>query len=137
MLKKRDHPIVWGALFGCFLAPHGFAAWGASHRAVYASSVSAVHQRETIFEWQWVHPDRGVKLLALLLVIVGAVAVARFFWQWRLTRQCMRDLERATSAAREAANEKTAVLAELANCHLEAELLPSITDPLNGLKRVN
>ena len=82
MLKKLDHhPIVWGALFGCFLAPFGFAASGASERVVYAGSVAALHQHENIIQWHWVHSDRGVKLFALLLIIVGAVAVALFFWQ--------------------------------------------------------
>ena len=73
MLKKLDHPIVWGALFGCFVAPFGFAASGASDRVVYAANVNAVHQRENIFEWEWGHSTPGVKLFALLLVLVGAV----------------------------------------------------------------
>ncbi len=132
MLKKLDHPIVSGILFGCFLAACGKAAWGASHRMVDAGSVNAVHQRKNIFEWHWVHSDLGVKLFALLLVIVGAVAVAFFFWQLRLTRQCVRDLERATKAARGTANEKAAAIAELTNYQLEHELSTSITDTLNA-----
>ena len=131
MLKKLDHPIVWSTLIGCFLAPFGFAASGASHRAVYASRVHAVHQRENVFEWHWVYSDPGVKLFMLLLVVVGAVAVTLFFWQLHLTRQCVRDVERAAKAARETANEKATALAELTNYHLEPELLTSITDTLN------
>ncbi len=130
MLKKLDHPIVCGTLFGCLLAPFGFAVSGASDRVVYAGSVAAVHQHENIIQWHWVHSDRGVKLFALLLIIVGAVAVALFFWQLRLTRQCRGDLERAANAAREAANEKTAALAQLTDYHLEPEFLTSITDTL-------
>jgi hypothetical protein len=131
MLKKLDHPIVLGALSGCLLAPVGFAASGASDCVVYASSVSAVHQYENIFEWEWGRSAPGVKLFALLLVIVGAVAVALFFWQLRVTRQCMRDVERTTKAAREAANEQTAALAQLSNYHLDPELLTSIRDTVN------
>jgi len=131
MLKKLDHPIVWGTLFGCFLAPFGFAASGASHRVVYAGSVNAVHQRENVFEWEWGHSTPGVKLFALLLVIVGTVAVALFFWQLRLTCQCMRDVERAAKALRETANEKATALAQLTDYHLEPEVLTSITDTLN------
>src|SRR5712671_5134465 len=128
MLKKLDHPIVWSTLIGCFLAPFGFAASGSSHRAFYASRVHAVHQRENVFAWHWVHAGPGVKLFALLLVIVGAVAVALFFWQLRVTRECRRDVEEAANAAREAANEKRAALAQLSN-YLPTELLTSITDP--------
>jgi hypothetical protein len=131
MLKKLDHPIVRGTLFGCFLAPSGFAASGASHRMVYAGSVNAVHQRENVFEWHWVHSDRGVKLFALLLILIGAVAVALFFWQLHLTRRCVRDVERAAKATKETANEKATALAELKNYHLEPELLTSIMDTLN------
>jgi hypothetical protein len=122
MLKKLDHPIVWGTLFGCFFAPFGFAASGASDRVVYAASVNAVHQRENVFEWEWGYAGPGVKPFAFLLILVGAAAVALFFWQLHLTRQCMRDLERATNAARKAANEKTAALAQLTDHHLEPEL---------------
>ena len=122
MLKKLDHPIVWGTLFGCFLAPFGFAASGACERVPYAGSVNAVLQHGNEFERHWVHSAPGVKPFALLLILVGAAAVALFFWQLHLTRQCMRDLERATNAARKAANEKTAALAQLTDYHLEPEL---------------
>jgi hypothetical protein len=77
------------------------------------------------------HSTPGVKLFALLLVIAGTVAVALFFWQLRLTRQCMRDVERAAKAARETANEKATALAQLTDYHLEPEVLTSITDTLN------
>jgi len=132
MLKKLDHhPIVWGTLFGCFLAPFGFAASGACERVAYAGSVNAVLQHGNEFEWHWVHSAPGVKPFALLLVIVGIVTVVRFFWHFLLTRECRRDVEEAANAAREAANEKKAALAELSNYHLPPELLTSIRDKLN------
>jgi len=113
------------------LAPFGFAASGASRRMVYARSVNAVHQRKNIFEWHWVHSTPGLKLFALLLVIVGTVGVTLFFWQLHLTRQCTRDVEEAADAAKEAADEQAAALAELNNYHLDPELLTSIKDTLN------
>ena len=101
-----------------------------ANRGNYAGGVNAVRQRKNIFDWEWGHSPPGVKLFALFLVLVGTVAVPLFFWQLRVTRQCRRDVEKAANAAREAANEKTAALAQLTDYHLEPEFLTSITDTL-------
>ncbi len=121
---------MWSTLIGCFLAPFGFAASGASERVVYAGSINAVLQPGNEFEWHWVHSAPGVKSFALLLIIVGIVTVVRFFWHFLLTRECRREVEEAATAARETANEKKAALAELSN-YLPPELLTSIRDKLN------
>jgi len=119
MQKKLGRPIAFGTLilFAVFI----FVAWG-------ADGVNALYQRENIFEWEWEHPGTGVKLFALMLVIIGMVTVMLFCRQLRLMRQCMRDLERATNASREAANKKRTALAELTSYHSEPELLRSILE---------
>jgi hypothetical protein len=131
MLKKLRHPIVWGILFGCFSVGFGFTVCDANPRVDYIGTVNAVHQRENVFEWDWLYSDRGVKLFMFLLVLIGIVEVGLFFRQLRITRQCVKDLERATKAARQTTNEKAAALAELSH-YLERELSTSITDTLDA-----
>ena len=120
MQKKLGRPIAFGT--PTLLAVFIFVAWG-------ADGVNALYQREKIiFEWEWEHPHIGVKLFALMLVIIGMVTVMIFCWQLHLTRQCRRDLERATNASRDAAIKKRTVLAELTSYHAEPELLRSILE---------
>ena len=119
MQKKLGRPIAFGTL--TLLAVFIFVAWA-------ADGVNALYQRENIFEWEWEHPRIGVKLFARMLVIIGMVTVMIFCWQLRLTRQCRRDLERATNASRDAAIKKRTALAELTSYHSEPELLRSILE---------
>ncbi len=75
-----------------------------------------------------------VIFFTLLLVLAGNLQESFFFWRLRVIREDMRNTQKIADAAREAANEKTALLAELTN-YLEPELLKLITSCPLGLAR--
>ena len=128
MLKKLHHPILWCTLFGCLLAGFGFAVFDAKLHVNYAGTISASHQTAKTAEWEPEYFDPSLIFFTLLLVLAGNAQESFFFWRLRvIRRQDMRSARKVADAAREVANERTALLAELTSYELEPDLLKLIT----------
>ena len=134
MLKKLDHPMLWCTLLGCLLAGFGIAAFDPEQHVNYASAISASHQTENAAEWEPEYFDSSVIFFALLLVLAGNVQESFFFWRLRvIRRQDMRNARKVADVAREVANERRALLAELGSYQLEPGLLQLITESCASL----
>jgi hypothetical protein len=131
MLKKLDRPMVWRILFACFFAGFGFAVGAAVQRVNDAAAVAAAYQHKNILELAGEYFDSRVTLFTIVFVVVAIVEAGFFFYQLRLERQVMHATVKAAAAAREVANETTALLARLNEHDVERELWISITDALN------
>jgi hypothetical protein len=131
MLKKLEHPSVWGILFACFFAGFGFAVGEAVQRVNDAAALNAVHHPQNILELALEYFDPRVMLFTAVFVILAAIEADFFFHQSRLERRLMQAAVKEAAMAREAANEKTVLLARLNEHGFEPELFASVTNALN------
>jgi hypothetical protein len=131
-LKKLDHPVLGGVIFGGFATAFCYAVWISSKEPSRyktgrreAAQVEQDQRGKSIFEWEWGHADPGVTLFTIMLVLVGSVQAGLFVWQLSLTRKTLKPAEDAAIAAREAAN-ATKQAADIAREEFIAEHRPKI-----------